>query len=390
MKIHTKIILLLLGLLFQNCVDHPKQNQFSASDDTLIVRTEKHRGDGLFVLGVMPVIFKDTVDQLANSVVIPRQITNVKRFQILTDFKSKESYSVDLMSGLLYGKDIFIVDENDNKDFTDDSIRLYRPIKWDSDKDLIKCNFLISNGREIVKESSWIRIGILYGDIWCGRSEHLIADFAIDRERFKVGVIDSRLFGFSYGIFPEAAVISHNDEFKDTLFQKDIISKGEYLNLNGNYYRFENVSNNGEHITLVKETDFNKKIGTQVGMIAPDFICKTVGGDTIISSVLHDRIIIIANSCGCGGDSKSTQAYFDIRNLYKDNIHILRLDSNIDKNLDGWQIDISDKFNSDFYSKYRNEYCSRICYVVDKNNRIIDKFPISKWDSDLPKLIKTK
>jgi len=386
MKNHLGIVLL-LALFSQNCGHKQLLNQFFASDDTLIIRTEKHRGDGLFALGVTPLSFKDTVEQFANSVVFPTQVNNIKRLQILTDSKSKESYCIDIMQGVIDGKDIFIVDENNNKDFSDDSIRIYKPIKWNSDKDLIKCKFLISNGHEIIGDSSWIRIGILYNDIWCGRSEHLIADFAIGRERYKVGVIDSRLFGFFYGIFPEAALISHNNEKKDTLFLKDLIKTGEYLNLNGSSYCFKNVSNNGEYITLIKESDFSNKIGTQVGMIAPEFICKTVGGDTIKSSVLHDRIIVIANSCGCGGDSQSTQAYFDMRDLYKNNIHILRLDSKIDKNTDGMQIDINDNFNNDFYSKYRNAYCSRICYVIDKENRIIDKFPISKWNSNLPKLI---
>ena len=98
--------------------------------------------------------------------------------------------------------------------------------------------------------------------------------------------------------------------------------------------------------------------------------------------------MIIANSCECGGDSISTQAYNDIRKEYGNNIYILRLDSKIDKGLDGLQIDIAEKFNNDIYKKYRNEYCSRICYVIDKNNIIIDKFPIDDWKSNLPGLIK--
>ena len=192
------------------------------------------------------------------------------------------------------------------------------------------------------------------------RSEHLITDFTLNKENYKVGIIDARLFGFFYGIYPEAAILSHNTEPKDTLFQKDILKIGEFLNLNGNYYRFENITNNGEFITLIKEINFNKIIGTQVGMIAPEFTCKTVSGDTIISSNLHDRIMIIANSCGCGGDSLSPQAYYDMRKEYGNNIYVLRLDSKIDKGLDGLQIDIAEKINNDIYNKYRNEYCSRI------------------------------
>ena len=123
-------------------------------------------------------------------------------------------------------------------------------------------------------------------------------------------------------------------------------------------------------------------------MIAPEFICKTVAGDTVSSSALHDRIMVIANSCECGGDRLSTEAYYDMRKEYTNNIHILRLDSKIDKGSEGLQIDMDEEFNRDIYNKYRNAYCSRMCYVIDKNNRIIDKFPVSKWISDLPKHIK--
>lgn len=382
------ILIILLALANQQCGNKNILNQFSASDDTLLIRTEKRKGNGLFSLGVMPVNFEDSVEKTMNPAVFPKEVTGIKRLQILTDLKSKEPHYVDIMRGMMNGNDIFIVDEDNNKDFSNDSIRVFKAINWESINDLIKCKFLISNGHEIIEDSSWIRIGILQNDIWCGRSEHLIADFTINKEKYSVGIIDSRLFGFFYGIYPEAALISNNSVTKDTLLQKDIVKIGEYLNFNGIYYRFENVSNNGEFITLIKEKSFIKKIGTQVGMIAPDFICKTVSGDTIESSALHDRLIIITNSCGCGGDSQSTKAYYDIRKEYETNVHVFRLDSNIEKGSDGLQIDISEKFNEDFYKNFRNEYCSRTCYVIDANNRIIDKFSISNWRSNMPRHIK--
>jgi len=385
MKIQLSITLV-ISLLFQQCGNIKTPNHFSSSDDTLIIRTEKHKGDGLFTLGVMPISFKDTAEQFSNPVVFPKQVTNIERLQIRSDLKSSESHCVDIMNGVINGKNIFIVDENNNKDLSDDSVRVYKAINWNSDDDLVKCKFIISDGHKFVNDSSWIRIGIYYNEIWCGRSEHLTADFIINKEEFKIGIIDSRLFGFFYGIYPEAALISSNTETKDTLYEKDIIKIGEYLNLQGNYYRFDNITNNGNYITLIKDMDFVKKTGTQVGMIAPDFICKTVVGDTIKSSSLHDRILIIANSCGCGGDTISTQAYFDIRKEFSADFHVIRLDSKIERGSDGLQIDISDNFNNDIYKKFRNEYCSRTCYVIDKYNKIIDKFPTSEWRHNLPKI----
>lgn len=388
MKILFKI-LLLTAILNQGCGNNKQvTNQFSSSSDTLIIRTEKQKGDGLFTLVVTLSDFKDTIEKFSHSVVYPKQISNIKRMERPTDFSAEKAYYVDIMNGRIGEKEVFIVDENNNKDFTDDSVRIYKPIKWRSNNDLIKCKYFISNGQKIVEDSSWLRIGIYYNDLWYGRSEHLIANFTIDKEKFKVGIIDIRSGCFTYVEFPEIAQLSRDSKTKDTLFQKDILKIGEFLDFNGNYFRFENISNNGEYITLTKEKNFDKQIGTQVGMIAPEFTCKTVVGDTVSSSALHDRIMVIANTCGCGGDRLSTEAYYDMRKEYSNNIHILRLDSKIDKGLEGLQIDMEQDFNSDIYKKYRSAYCSRMCYVIDKNNRIIDKFPVSKWKSDLPKHIK--
>jgi len=383
------IILLLIVLLNHGCgIEKKTPNQFSSSDDTLIIRTEKHKGDGLFSLGVMPLDFKDTTEEFTNRVVYPKHVSYIQRVKMSTDFRATDAYYVEIMTGRINDKEVIIVDENNNKDFTDDSIRNINPIKWRTNYGLIKCKFLISNGNEIVMDSSWLRIGKLYDELWGGRSEHLIADFTFNKENYKVGIIDARLFGFFYGIHPEVALLSNKSETKDTLFQKDILQIGEFLNLGGDYYRIDHVTNNGEFITLIKERDFGKKTGTQVGMIAPEFICKTVAGDTIKSSDLHERVIIIANSCGCGGDTMSTQAYYDIRREYSTDFHVIRLDSRIEQGSDGLQIDVSDNFNKDIYQKLRNEYCSRTCYVIDKNNRIIDKFPVNNWRSNLPRLIK--
>lgn len=383
------IILLLIVLINYGCgTDKKTPNQFSSSDDTLIIRTKKQKGAGLFSLGVVDLNFKDTIVEFSNSVVYPKQIINIKRVEMPTDFRVEEAHYVDIMNGKIDENEVFIVDENNNKDFTDDSIRFYKPIKWRSTSDLIKCKYLISNGQKIVEDSSWIKIGTLSNNLCYGRNEHLIANFTINKEKYKVGIIDYRNGSFTYGVYPEIALLSHNTENKDTLFQKDILERGEFLNLSGNYYRFENITNNGEYITLIKEKYFDKEIGTQVGMIAPEFSCITVAGDTLNSTALHDRIIVLANSCGCGGDLISTQAYYDMRKEYANDIHILRLDSKIDNSLEGLQIDTEEDYNKDIYSKYRNAYCSRLCYVIDKNNRILDKFPISKWKSNLPEHIK--
>jgi hypothetical protein len=45
-------------------------------------------------------------------------------------------------------------------------------------------------------------------------------------------------------------------------------------------------------------------------------------------------------------------------------------------------------FNQDFYDKYRMQYCSRICYVIGTDNRIMDKFLITDWKNNLAKILK--
>jgi len=67
--------------------------------------------------------------------------------------------SISIVSGRR-GKDkVFIVDDNNNKDFRDDSIRLYQKIDWRTISKLIKCKYKIYNGKEIVEDSSWINVG---------------------------------------------------------------------------------------------------------------------------------------------------------------------------------------------------------------------------------------
>ena len=109
---------------------------------------------------------------------------------------------------------------------------------------------------------------------------------------------------------------------------------------------------------------------------------------TIDSKLLHDKHIIIANSCGCGNDTISTEAYYTIKKLYGDQAHVIRLDSKIEKGPEGMQIDMETAFNKDMYDNYRSAYCSRICYVIGTDSRIIDKFTVTDWKSALPGIIK--
>ncbi len=365
------------------------ENHFSSLNDTIFIKTKKIRGTGLFDLGYGSLNFKDTSDNFSSPILYPKKMKAIKRFQLKVDFKEKNDYNIELLLANKNGSQVFIVDENNNKDLTDDTIRKCEKIIWTAPPEIVKCEYLISNGQKIVKDSSWLCIGNFNGRILFGKREYLIGKFSIDNENYEVGIIEPKnLMSFTYGFQPEIALLSKFGIKTDSITYSDLIKFGEVLNLNGKYYRFDNISNNGDLITLVKDENFKTKIGTQKGMIAPDFNAITISGDTISSSILDSKLTIIANSCGCGGDKKSTEAFYEMEKLLGSTINILHVDSNIEKSNIGIHIDSEEEFNKDFYNNYRQEYCSRICYVIGKDRRIIDKFNINQWRSNITRIIK--
>lgn len=388
MKIFIKIIIIIC-ILIQGCKFKPNVvNRFSSSSDTLIIRTEKHKDRGPFVSSHVPIEFEFFSNDSMNKFIVPPDLLETKSLHLSTNYSEDNPDYIDIISGILNDRNIFIVDENNNNNFLDDSIRQFPKLKWDSPEGLIKCKYNRTKGHELVEDSTWIQLRLDQNDVlWLGKKEHLTANLSIDNEEYILAATDLFIFDFTYSPGTWISILSENGVTKDTLLERDILKIGESLIIGKYSYYFENISSNGEYLTLIKEKDFSNSVGIQVGMIAPEFECVTVSGDTIESSTLHDRILIIANSCGCGGNIESTQAYYQILEQYGDNIHILRLDSNIDKSLDGFHIDMEDEFNKELYKKYRNEYCSRTCFVINKENRIIDRFPSQDWTLYLPKLI---
>ena len=351
-------------ILFQGCgYEKNEFNSFSLTTDTLIIRTEKHKDRGPFVSSHVAIQFEAMPEESKKNFILPDDIFELKSVHLPTDYEKEDPDHIDIISGIQENVEVFIVDENNNNNFQDDSIRHIPKLKWHSSEGLIKCKYLISNGEEIVEDSTWIQLRLDKNVLRFGRKEHLAGKFSIENENYTVRIIDLFTFDFTYSPSTWISLQSENNTIKDTLLERDILSVGEYLKLGQHYFRFEEITNNGEFITLIKEKDFQSRIGNQVGMIAPEFDCISVSGDTICSSSLNDKVMIIANSCGCGGDIESSEAYFNILKSYGDKIYALRLDSKIDKSLEGFHIDMDHEFNKDLYQKYRNEYCSRTCYL---------------------------
>ena len=101
------------------------------------------------------------------------------------------------------------------------------------------------------------------------------------------------------------------------------------------------------------------------------------------AQILKHRSVLLANSCGCGGDKLSTESFYNIMNTFGKRIYALRLDSGLKKGLEGWNIDTEHEYNKDIYEKYRKEYCSRVAYFIGTNKRILEKFDIINWESIL-------
>lgn len=373
------------------CQSHNNiENQFSSLNDTIKISTKKVKGSGLYQLGASSIKLLDTSETFSNSVKYPKNINNLKRYQLKADFKETKNYNLELLKGIKDGSPIFIVDENNNKDFTDDSIRPYKTIDWSKSADLIKCKYLINNDIKTVTDSSWLNIGDSKGDFLLGKREYLTSKFKIDNVDYEIGIVEPRnSLSFSYGFLTQISLLSKSGIKKDSISESDLITLGEALNLNGNYYRFEKVSNNGGFITLIRDKHFESKIGTQKGMIAPSFEIITMSGDTLTNSNLQDKLTVIANSCGCGGDKESTEAFFEMERTFGNQINILHVDSDIKRSDIGIHIDSQEKFNKGFYDNYRKEYCSRLCYVIGKDNRILEKFNINEWRTMLSKIIKS-
>jgi len=420
-----KIILLNFALILPLLVNAQTDvNHFTSSRDTIVLITEKIKGYDLFPALAGPIHFKDTTSRYYYPVVFPKNITDIKFSYQIIDFKPiqflnlkkdkselikflKDYYprkidtlnvpsirdnSLSIMSGRK-GKDtIFIVDENNNKDFRDDTVRLWHKMDWKTITKLIKCNYKIYNGKEMVEDFSWVDIGTEIGnELLFFVSHHLESTFSIDNQSYKIGLIDEQSnFTFDQ---PILALISQNGIKKDTLLEMELLRKGEYLKLKNSYYRFDDISYDGKYLTLIKENDFNSKIGTQVGMIAPDFNFRSMDGDSISSKNYKGKYLLLINVSACWSKVSSYQCYKEVAEMCKGKFEYLCIDNSpnfLKQNIKDLQL--SGKFviaeDNKMILPFRPGFCSRTCFLINPEGRLIDKFEIFDWKSALSKYFK--
>ena len=424
MKEHFHRVALILLLTAVSSCSKPAEDipRFSSIQDTLLIATKLHKGAGKFERVFSPLRFTE-ISELSYPLKLPENLINIKHTSKVVDHEAnwykrhrhdeglelpsfiieaisnntldtaqlptEEQNLINVITGLRDSVQVFIVDENNNQDLTDDSVRLITPMHWQSNDKLIKSVFHRYDGEKIVKDSSWLKVGTLSSKtrLFLGVAEYVTADFYLDEQFYQLGTAD---FQTSYTYWDPTFILLNEDSVgKDSVNIRDTLYPNEFVRLNNKYYRIHKVSKYGDYITLIKQQNFSTQIGTQVGIKAPDFTAISTTGDTIISTDMNDKPILIANSCGCGGDIRSLEAYDEMNEQYGNRAYMINIDTG-KRGLDGEEgiyIDMEDENNIDLINHYRREYCSRVCYVIDVNYTVIDKFFITDWKDILPKIL---
>ncbi|MBK7625997.1 MAG: redoxin domain-containing protein [Bacteroidales bacterium] len=423
MKQTTLVIALILLITIACNREKKVHNVFNSDYDTLFITTKKIKGYGLFNAASYNLDFVDTIEEKSFRLVYPNNVSDIKVAYELIDFKptwfgnikmNKSDYmptflknyypnkfdtlniptlkenSICILSGKKAGEDVFIVDENNNKDFTDDKIRSYRKFDNKSLSDLIPCKYNIYNGTQMAEDSGWINIGVDNSNILVySVAHHLECDFTYDNHSFKIGIINS--FPFLRFCFenPLIAILSKDELKKDSLNNSDIATTGEYLRLSKSYYYLADISNDGRLVTLVKEKDVSNKIGTQVGFIAPDFNCHSIDGDSIALNDYRGKYLLLINVSACWSEISSYKCFMDLTETFKNKFEFIGIDDSpiaLRNNIK--DLEISGRFviaadNPMIRNTYRPDICSRTCFLIGPDGRIIDNFEIFDWETIL-------
>lgn len=404
-------------ILFVSCQQNPTtHNSFSSSTDTLLITTTKQKGVGVFGESSGPLSTRDTSGSFITTIVYPPGLEDLKRVEWFVDYKNRyyheykrgkeffldrlladieknridtsmflpESENViNIVEGYADGRKVIIVDENNNKDLADDSVRIFDEIEWLNPEHFVEVRFPFLNGNEITEEVSWINFRRL-GDneeLDIGKFEHVVADFHVDDKPFRIAAINIG-GGFSYDQHSPLRllfVLLDEKEEREALNPSEYLQLGQFVKLDDQYYCIKDISRNGGRLTLVREDDFPSQVGIQVGMLAPEFQCVTENGDTLHSRDLKGKGIIVVNMCGCSGNNGVFKAYEDILTKYGESHHVLGVDSNFGPHTTGTLINSENPFNGKFSVNYRQAYCSYTTYIINKEFRIDNKFTTMNW-----------
>lgn len=426
----TKIIFTFLYLFaFEYSVEAQKLNVFSSLRDTLLLETEKIKGFGMIGSGAGFLEFSDISKFHDFPIMYPKNINKIRIAYELIDFKpnwysdlkrDKSEYltsflksyvpqkidtsnipklkdnTIVVLTGEQDGHQIYIVDENNNKDLRDDSIRSYKNLEKTAIHNRpIKVKYNIYNGEKFVEDFGWVTLtanktNILGSLLIC---HHLESTFTIDKKTYKVQVVNGLPFNRFCFENPIIALVGQNGVYKDSILEGEKINQGEYLKLANKYYRFDDVSNDGHFIKLIIEKDIGNKVGTQIGFIAPAFNCRTIDNDSILSGNYKRKYMLLANVSACWSEKSSYECFKELSEVYGSQISILGIDNSpniLKQNIKNLKLNgtfvIADN-NPTIKNSYRKDFCSRTCFLINPEGRIIDKFEIFDWKARLKETI---
>ena len=403
------IIVLLPVLLLSYSSPRTDLNHYGHYADTLVLQTEKVPGFGRFIIIAAggSVNFRDTTEWRSLEyfkmfpdypVFYPESLKSIKlEFKSLMmvplryydpencDTIVQKNISIKdrqllVVSGYMDNKEVFIVDQNHNQDLRDDTVRVLQGLNWFSTDHLIKCQFEVEIGDETIEDYGWYSIGIWHDHPIDMTAQHMISSFSIGDQTFKLGVFDENSADFSM-LRPTIALLGENGFDRDTLFERDILRKNEFIKLGREYYRFHDYFSGSGTILLIKEEDFASKTGLQVGNYAPDFKFVSINGDTLTSDDFIGKSLLIANMSWCSGDDHKD--YKEIIEAGLDDIQVIGLEWEIKDDIGGIIVDVTNPFNENMYLQYRNAYSSYDAYLINAEGRIEDKFGIWDWKSHL-------
>lgn len=418
------IAIILIGLLFGINSNVDCLGQSKNLPDTLVLKLKPEKGRGLlnYHRGIQKLIFR-SLDSLGFEVILPDHITDIRlrgevvdydayAYQSITKGQKESPYwkgmvatkkvdpvnaislkdnSVCFLTGIRGKDSIFIIDQNNNKDFRDDTIRPVNPVYFNSRDKLIPCDYTIFNGKKYVTATNWLAFGTYRDEgLYYQAVQHFTTGFNLDKSNYELEVYISESRFYTYR--PQLAVIGGNGIRKDTVAPGEYVGVGEYILLKEGVYRFADLTQDCSYITLVREDHYLDKSGIQPGLLAPAFKCHTTNGDSVSSETYKGSYVLLVNISACYSVPGSQIVYKDLAEKYGSMLDIVVIDKGAGylKQIENWNlpgklINAYTPDNKEFAKNYRPDYCSRTCFLIGPDGRIIDKFEIFDWAKNLPK-----
>ena len=130
--------------------------------------------------------------------------------------------------------------------------------------------------------------------------------------------------------------------------------------------------------------------GTQVGFLTSPFDCETIDGEAIIPYDFKGNWVMILNVTGCCYSAIPSYEYYkQLYYKYSGQLKFLAIDqSKVGLENAIKKFNLSGSFtignqNNLLEENYREDYCYRMCFLINPEGRIVDKFEIltgkKKW-----------